>query len=203
MKKVIFSIFIVCSLKSSAQYAVKLIQFRPTGDMGMVLKQGFTGEIMYLESLDTDEETRMRYGISYISLKPRMDTFPVYGVLTDGSGTKVLPGYEVYHQYSLTTIFGGIDYAPIRKENYYVYGGLDIVFGGVDKKYDHHIESFTDEDFSGGVLMGGLRFRIGGEYMFSDNVGALFEVTRAYCYFEGESILSNNNIGIGVHILFE
>jgi len=199
-KLLVAALLAFIAIDSSAQIGFKLIQFRPVGELGMVMSKKITGELMYLQEFD--EKTRMRFGLSFTSLKPRLDTFPVYAYKDDGQ-LSVLPGYEVYHKYNMIILFGGMDYAFIDEENLFVYAGLDILIGGVDQQYDRAYETYVDESFSGGSKLAGGRLRIGGEYMFNENIGAFLELSRAMYYVEDSQWLSNNDIGIGVHYVFE
>src|SRR5205085_54224 len=131
--------FILCAFNSQGQIAVKLIQFRPTGELGMTMSKAITGEIMYLSKFDNN--WRMRGGLSYVSFKARMDSFPVYAIMEDANGTTVLPGYQVFHKCNMTYIFFGMDYAFLDKEKFYAYGGMDIMMGSMKQNYDLSYET--------------------------------------------------------------
>ena len=136
MKKIIFVFFILVGLRSSAQVAFEMLQFRPTGQLGAIMKKAITGEILIMQ--DFDEDWRGRIGLSYVSLKPRLDTFPVTSVVISGStGTSVIPGYEVYHQYSMYVLSFGFDYNLLKKDHFFLYPGMDLLIGGTNSSYDY------------------------------------------------------------------
>jgi len=199
MKKLCISFFILCAFYSNAQIAVKLIQFRPTGELGMTMSKEITGELMYLSKFDNN--WRMRGGISYVSFTPRMESFPVYAIMEDANGTTVLPGYQVFHKCNMTDVFFGVDYAFLDKEKFYAYGGADIMMGSMKQNYDLSYETYKNESNDLGLLLGGLRFRLGAEYFLSQHFGVFFELTRAVYAVEESGFYSNNDIGLGLHYI--
>jgi hypothetical protein len=197
MKKIFGLLFLFVSLNSFAQIGLQLLQFRPTGEMGMVMKKGITGELLYMDNFD--DRWRVRAGLSFISLRPRMDTFPSYAI-EESNGVTVLGGYQVFHKYSLTFLSVGVDYSIIDKEPFFFYPGVDLVVGGLDTKYDTSYPTFLDESYSGGEVLVGFRFRLGGEYAISKTFGVFAEITRSFYFINETGFFSNNNIGIGLHV---
>lgn len=201
MKKLLPLLFALIACNASAQLGAKIYYLAPAGELAEGVKPIVTGEILYLESFD-DDPTRFRAGFTYIPFKMRMDTFPVYAVTSGSNGTVVLPGFQTFRNYTMYFLSFGMDYALVDKEPLYVYPGADIIIGGVDKDYDLVYETYKSESFSGGIVQGGIRLRVGAEYMFSDNIGGTFEIATNFYLTEESSIFNHSEFGLGVHFIF-
>lgn len=201
MKQFITMLFLFLAINAEAQIAVKGIYFNPTSDLGVTFKKRFTGEILYLQELDEDENFRGRAGLCYIPLKSRLDTFPSYAVRS-GNGTTVLPGYEIYKKYNMGFLFVGVDWAFLNKEPYYVYIGCDAIGGGINVEYEASYQTYKDESFSGGYSMAGLRFRTGFQYDLNDHFAVFGELSRSYYGIEETGFQSHYDFGIGLQFIF-
>jgi hypothetical protein len=198
MRKLLLFLFLVTAFNCTAQIAVKVFQFRPTGEQGFAIERKFSAEIMYMNNFgDEDDKWRSRFGISYMALKPRLDTFPVFATMTDGSGSYVLPGYEVYHKYNMGYIFCGADYKVFETGNFVFYPGLDVIAGAISRNYDSHYETLSDGSDNVGNIFGGLRIRAGVTYNLTDRAGVFLEAERAYYLADEMGGLSHNDIGLG------
>ncbi|MCB0476355.1 MAG: hypothetical protein KDC69_11810, partial [Flavobacteriaceae bacterium] len=113
------------------QIAVRVFNFRPTGELGFVMKPTTSVEIAFQDRFSKRSTKRFRTGFSlqYISMKPRLDVFPVSGVGSDANGFRVLPGKQSFQKYAMIQMTGGMDYAFIHKEKLNVFAGFDIVGG--------------------------------------------------------------------------
>src|SRR4030095_487723 len=140
MKQFLLLVFILISFQLNAQLAVKVLHFNPTGDQGFLFEKRFTGELMYMGALEEDNNyIRFRAGSSIIPLKSRLDTFPSYIIEDDDNGIPVVkPGYKIYHQYDMGFFFGGIDWAFVHPEPFYLFFGGDILLGGVIVDSESH-----------------------------------------------------------------
>jgi len=199
MKKAITFFLILVTHVSFSQIGVRGYQFRPTGELGFVMNKTFSGEILLLH--DFEETWRGRFGLSFISLKPRLDTFPVIAIMYS-SGTTVLPGYQVFHKYNITLISAGVDYAVLKKESFFLYPGIDLIAGGVSIDYDAYYETYKSESYSGGGLLAGFKFRAGAEYAFHDNAGIFLEANRSMYLVTEQGFLSHNEYGLGFRYKF-
>ena len=201
MRKLLFLPLLLMTLGGSAQIAVKLLQFRPTGELGAVMKKAFTGEGLYMG--DIEEVKRLRVGFSFVILNPRLDTFPVYAVQSGGSaGTIVLGGYQTFTRYNMALISAGLDFRAFNRDPFFIYPGMDILFGAIDMRYRTNYPLYKDENFSGSEKIGGLKFRAGVEYKLSDKLGFFIEITRSVYLVEETGIFSHNDIGLGSHYFF-
>jgi len=198
MKRILFACLILAGLNSSAQVAVEVLQFRPTGQLGAIMKKTISGEVLIVQ--DFDDDWRARIGISYASLKPRLDTFPVTSVIISNT-TTVIPGYEVYHKYNMFFISAGMDYDLLKGDHFFLYPGMDILIGGVNSVYDH--VGYTDGSTSGGDMFGGLKFRAGGEYEFKSKIRVFAELTRSIYLVQEQGLLNHNEIGLGIRFNFK
>ena len=164
------------------------------------MNKKFTGEYMYLQ--DFDSKVRMRIGFTYLSLKPRLDTFPVVALVED-NGFSVVPGQQVFHKYDLFLLIFGADYQVFNNNSFSAYAGMNIMIGALDKQYELTYPTLTDESYSGSSKVGGVALRIGAEYMINEHLGAFIEGSRNFYLFENDGIFSANDIGIGVHYIFD
>lgn len=201
MKKIITLVFFLVAINSFSQIGARFFQFRPTGELGAVMKKTFSGEILLMHEFE--DRWRTRFGFSYISLKPRMDTFPVVAIMYSGStGTSVLPGYQTFHKYNITLISGGVDFAILKKDPLFLYPGIDILAGGVHLEYDEYYETYKEGSFTGGELLAGFRFRAGAEYYVMKNAGIFMEISRNMYLITEQGFLSHTEIGIGFRYSF-
>ena len=180
--------------------ALKVIQFRPTGLTGAIMKKSISGELLYIQ--DFNEKWRGRVGFSYASLQPRLDTFPVYAVMDGNSGTTVLPGYEVYHQFNYYLLSFGVDFKMLHRKKFSIYSGAEILMGGIDMEYDSYYETLLEESYSGGSTLAGCKFRLGTEYNLNEHAGIFFEACRNMYYLNKTGFFSHNDIGLGFRYTF-
>lgn len=184
------------------QISLQVFNYRPTGEFGFVMKPTFSAAAGYMGSFDEDHRFRPRANATFLVMKPRMATFPVYGLLED-YGEHLLPGTESFQKYNILLLSGGVDCAIIRKENYFFYAGLDITFGAASVEYTDEIETLENESYSGGGYLGGLRGRIGAEYDFNDNIGLFLDVEReGWLISDPASINWANRYGLGIKYNF-
>lgn len=181
-----------------AQYSVKVVHFRPTGEFGAVMKRSIALELSYTDNFD-DGHWRTRLGIMYIHNKPRMDTFPVFATVSGGSaGFQVLPGYQVFNRFDMIHITGGVDYRinTIGKLSPYI--GTDILIGGTIMNEHTYYETYLDDYVSGSDFIGGFRFRAGAEYFIADRICLFGEVNRGVYLVTDRGFFSHYDLGLGV-----
>lgn len=184
-----------------AQIGVRLVQFRPTGDLGMTMEKKTSAELLYIEEFE--DKWRTRASIGFFKLQPRLPVFPTTGYLYD-PGLTVEPGTESFSKWNMFFFSAGADFAPVQlmddKLKFYI--GLDITCGTISATYETHTPGIADTGFDGGYLMAGLRGRVGAEYAFSDHVGAFLETCRSYYLVEETGGLNHNEIGLGFRYTF-
>lgn len=195
-------LLLLISTCSFGQISLKAYHYRPTGEFGFVMKPTFSAEIGYMGSFE-DNRIRGNASVSFLVMKPRMESFPIYGVLHDGSGEHILPGSQSFQKYNIAQLFVGFDLAVIKKEKFFMYGGLDITIGAASVEYTEHIETFLDGGYSGGGVLGGFRFRLGSEYDFNDNIGMFVTAERSVWLLTDPAAINwANNYGLGVKYNF-
>ena len=195
--KILFFILVACNI-ASAQIGVRLFNYRPTGDFGFVMKPLFSGEIGFQKPF---EKKRFRTGFSltYLQMKPRMDVFPISGVLIDGNGTTVLPGEQSFQKYNLGLLFGDMDFAFVNQGKFNVFMGGGVMVGAASVEYKSKVQGVIDETYQGGGILGGLRFRLGAEYVIFNNIGISFTANRSiFLVSDPGAINWANDYGIGV-----
>jgi hypothetical protein len=203
--RILFFLFALSgSIARSQEIFLKGYNYRPTGEFGFVMKSTWSAELGYRTSFEEDKRIRGSFSASYLIMKPRMESFPIYGVLHDGSGDHVLPGSQSFQKYNIAQIFGGMDLAFINKEKLAVFGGFDITIGAASVEYTSKVETLIEESYSGGGILGGFRFRLGTEYEFTEHFGAFVVAERSvWLLAEPAAINWSNNYGIGIKYRFE
>ena len=207
MKKLFFAfaLFFLLSNCSIAQVSLRLVNYRPTGEFGFVMKPAWSVEVGWQPRFSKRTTKRMRTGFSllYLNMKPRMEVFPVSGVLHDGNGTTVLPGSQAFQRYRVFQLAGGFDYAVVHRQKLNLYAGFDIIAGVVSVDYTHDIPGWKNESYQGGGIMGGGRVRLGAEYSLSDRISIFLNASRStFLLSEPTSISSANDYGLGVRYSF-
>ncbi|MFY9310028.1 MAG: hypothetical protein WAQ28_13360 [Bacteroidia bacterium] len=134
-------------------------------------------------------------------MKPRMDEFPVYGVL---NGTTVLPGKQSFQKYFIFQLNAGMDYLFWEKEKFGFYGGAQVIIGGVNVSYTDQIETIRQMDYDGGAILGGLRLSTGIEYDLNDQISFFANACRSVILVtEPTSLNWSNDYGIGICYTFD
>jgi hypothetical protein len=192
-----------CTHSLFAQLGLRVVQLRPTGEFGMVMEKKVSAELLYIPAFEEDK-LRMRASIGIFNMKPRLEVFPTNAWIYDGNGYTQLPGTQSFSKWNMTMLSGGVDLALVRlkDETLNFYPGVDIVFGGITMEYESHTPGISDEYFSGGQLMAGLRFRLGADHAIGDHLGLLLEACRAYYFVEETGRLDHNEIALGVRYQF-
>ena len=186
---------------ASAQVSVQVFDYRPTGVLGFVMKPLVSAEVGYMGSFE-DSRWRANFSVTYLHLKTRQDTFPEYGVLSDGNGTHITPGYESYSRYNILQLAAGVDFAFIQKENWAIYAGADIIIGATSVAY-HDVSILVDETYDGGGYLGGFRGRLGAEYNINDHITVFLNANRSYFIVSDPAgLFSGNNYGLGMRYDF-
>lgn len=198
--KIVFLIFFVQS--SFAQISLRAYNYRPTGEFGFVMKPTFSAEVGYMNPFDNRLRTSASF--SFLVMKPRMEAFPIYGILHDGTGVHVLPGSQSFQKYNIAQLFVGFDFAFVDKEPFYAYAGMDITVGGASVEYTDYIETFKNESYSGGGILGGFRFRLGAEYDFNDQIGLFINAQRSVWLISDPAAFNwANDYGLGIKYNFD
>jgi hypothetical protein len=201
MKKIITLFFIFICFNSFSQVALKIINFRPTGELGMLMKPTITGELFYK---DFDDESKVipRFGLGFIKCTPRLDTFLVQGLIVSQT-TTVSPGYITYQKYNLFYLYGGMDYKISIYKGFSLYPGIDVNLGGTIVEYQSQYPTISSEDYSGGSVYLGIRTRAGAEYEIKEEKAAIFiEATRNMNLIPQEAFFAYNDYGIGFRYKF-
>lgn len=198
-----FSFLILFTGKTFSQISLKVYNYRPTGEFGFVFKPTFSAEVGYLDSFEEDKRFRTRASVSFLVMKPRLESFPIYGILSDGTGDHVLPGSQSFQKYNIAQLFAGFDIAFLKKEPFYVFAGMDITIGAASVEYTDYIETYKDESYSGGGFLGGFRFRLGTEYDFNEHIGIFIHAQRSvWLITEPAAFNWANDYGLGVKYNF-
>jgi hypothetical protein len=189
-------------LSSQAQIALRLVQLRPTGGLGMTMEKKISAEVLYLPEFD--EKTRVRASLGLFNMKPRLEVFPNNAFIYENGVYTQLPSTQTFHKWNMFFFTFGLDYAAVQlmDDRLTLYPGLDIIGGGISTNYETHTPRISDTYFSGGYLLGGLRGRIGADYRINDHFGCFAETCRAYYFVQESGRLDHNDIGLGVRYQF-
>lgn len=197
MKGRLLIIAIIFPALLSAQVSAKFSLLRPKGELGKTMKATVAGDILWMESFDGGE-TRTRVAITYASFQPRLDTFPVIATEND----KPVAGTQIFHSYRQLMLAGGIDYAPFSTDKIYPYVGASGIAGTVITHYETNYPGISSEDFTGNLLMVGIRLRAGIEYAVSDAFGIFLEASGDGFLLQDIGLVSYNQYGLGIRITF-
>jgi hypothetical protein len=203
MRKFLFILPLLISTRVSSQIVVKAYNYRPTGDFGFVMKPAFSLEAGVMGSFIEGRKLRGLITATYLKLNPRLHTFPTSAFLSDGSGDHVLPGAQSFKKYNIAQLLVGCDYAFIRKEPFFAFAGLDVTVGGATIIYTDDVQTFMNEDYDGGGVLGGLRFRAGAEYVLNPYFSLLVHAQRAgWLLTDPAAFNFANDYGIGLKYNF-
>lgn len=196
---------LLCTEAASGQIALKAFQFRPIGEMGFILKPVLSAELNWVNRFDRDERWRTTFGITYMSLTPRLDSFPAVVLLFENR-TRILPGVTTYSNYDFLLGFVGFDYKIFGKDQWNFFTGADLIIGSRSVHFKRVIPTFVQEDSGDSGLVSGLRFRAGVEYLASDPISVFLSGSfHQFAFYtdEGLSALPRGyDIGIGIHYSF-
>ena len=158
---------------------------------------------MYLQNAD-DEKWRARYGFTYISLRPRLDTFPLISETYATGYAPIVPGWEVISKQTLGFVFGGYDYSFLDPTIFFIYPGADLIAGFTSIKYHTYYEGIEDKEESTGGVIAGLRLRAGAEYMVTETIGIIAEASHSVYYMSQDVTWhAHTDYGIGIQLIFE
>lgn len=188
---------------SFGQISAKVFNYRPTGEFGFVMKPAYSAELGYMIPFEDRGSFRLNASITYIVMKPRMESFPIYGLLYKGGGATVLAGKQSFQKYNISLLFVGFDYAMMKKNRFTFYAGTDMVMGGVDSEYTYEIETMITVSYSGGAILGGFRFRLGSEFDVNEHIGIFLNAQRQILLItEPRGLFWANDYGLGMHYSF-
>ncbi|HET6226511.1 MAG TPA: hypothetical protein VFF27_09550 [Bacteroidia bacterium] len=182
-----------------AQVIVKGYHYHPTGDFGFVFKPTFSAELGVMGSFIEGRKLRGVVTGTYVKLKPRLNEIPITGVRSDGTGDHILPGTQSFKKYNIAQLLLGFDYAFIRKEKFFVYGGFDLTVGRANVVYTEYVQTYMESSYDGGGVLGGCRFRLGAEYLLNPYFSLLINAQRGgWLLTDPAAINFANDYGLGV-----
>jgi len=191
-------ILLVCifiSADAFPQLGIKAFYFMPRGELGQVMKKNVGFEILKKEDFESSS-FRLRYGVDFIPLKPRLDTFPAYAIRSDNN-TAVLPGYISYDFCMTADMFFGMDFKILNEDKFNPYAGGDLIAGVMIYNYYKKIYGSSDGKVNDGELFFSVRLRIGAEYNFSSRSGLFFDLSSAL-YITESRFLCHYEAGLGI-----
>ncbi len=189
------------AVASSAQVGVRAFHFRPTGEFGFVMKPITSLELSLMQrfSRRTTKKWRTGFTLTYFNFKPRLEVFPIVGVLMDGNGTTIIPGVQYFEKYKIFQLCGGMDYAFVHKPKLNVFAGADLVAGSAVVDYASIQPTIKNETYSGGGILVGARGRLGAEYNITKAFSVYASIQRQIgLVSEPRSFIGGNDYGIGV-----
>lgn len=199
MKKLLLTLLLLTlCLFVYPQFGLKIYHIRPTGKFGMEMKPSAGGELIYKPFSD-HSKLNIRGCIGFTTLKPRLDSFPVYGYV-DGSFPSVEPGYKIIHSYRLITFHIGLVYTIDLSEKLKLYPGFDYGYCFSKTSYRLLKPPSPVKDLAETGFYTSFRIYGGLEYFLKDEVGLFLEATRSFNYSAKYSWLTYNDYGLGLRI---
>ena len=196
MKKLILLFFIFNAYLAISQYGIKIINVRPTGRLGGIVKPTIAGELL-IKGFDDDENFIPRCGIGFIKFSPRLDTFPVSGIATLNNSTIITPGTATYHRFNLVYVYGGFERKIKLHKAVNLNPGLDVNVGAKMVSYDEYYPLVESGSYSGGSVYIGIRPRIGLDFFINERIVIFAEATRNMNLVPHEAFIAYNDYGIG------
>jgi hypothetical protein len=184
---------------SVSQICIKAFNYRPTGEYGFLLKPAYSLEIGSISPFTATDRFRINFSGTFINMKPRMDTIPIYGAIE----SSVYPGIYIVKKWNEVRIYMGVDYAFFNVKQFFLFGGIDVLFGGANTDIEYTIEHIIISSNTGGRGIGGLRLRLGAEYKISNKISVFSLANRQLALlFDPQGIACANDYGIGVCFKF-
>ena len=189
-----------CFQAAYSQLGLRIYNYRPTGEFGYVMKPTLSLEVGYMKSFENEGRIRPNFSITALIMKPRMDVFPVYGVLNE---TTVLPCKQSFQKYNIFQLNAGLDFAIIQRSKFDFYGGCQIILGGANVEYTDEIQTIRTMDYEGGGILGGLRLSTGVEYDLNEGISFFVNACRnVFLVTEPTSLNWANDYGVGICYTF-
>lgn len=182
---------------SSGQITLEAQHYRPTGEIGDIMKPTVAFELSYCN--DFNGFVRARAGVHIASLKTRLDTLPIYSTVYDGQ-TTVVPGFQYFETYRVNTIAVGADFRFFKHDKINPYIGLDATFGYIRFRYTYSSATSFGTDM-GNLVHYGIRPRIGFEYHITDNIAVFTQVARNWYMVRYVGGQGYNSYGLGLRYI--
>lgn len=174
----------------------KVMQFRPTGEFGFVMKKTISAE---LGSMDEFEDAfRFRYHVNFTYLQPRLATFNLPAYISEQTLTTFYPATQKFKT-MINVAFGvGWDFSPDAIDHWKLrpYIGLDIVPGFHLRYTEYSSIILKEKEFNVSPFLG-FKGRTGLQYSFK-NLDVFIELERTYALILKYAFMNYNNIGIGI-----
>jgi hypothetical protein len=135
--------YVSASAPLFAQFGAQVNMFVPVKDMSYLLKPG-PGIEVHARSGTIESFFKMGGSIGFATFKPTQDTFRVYAV-QEGSGNKLLPGYQVITSYQMYSLGISLDFKLFKEEKKFSpVLGMDGFCYIVNYSEDYRIETSTE-----------------------------------------------------------
>lgn len=190
------------SLSSAAQLSVKPFLFVPTGELGFVGERAMSIEVGYINSSLFEQDWRTRASLTLFNLKPRMDVFPTVGTLESGNEITVIPGEQRFSKFKMGLLTVGVDRQIIGNDNIKIYLGFDLQTGAASIDYESNMPLIEELSYSGGGTIGAFRFRLGSEFLITDEFTVGIEANRHYGIITSHMLYSANDFGLNLCYYF-
>ena len=160
MKKIVFLsiLFLLLTTSVSAQLGLRVYNFQPAGDEGVIFKPTITAEIGYIQAF----ESRFRKTASFtlINLKTTIPKIPSTGYIESGGQVTITPGYQSYDKFIMFQIRFGYDYSVIKKLRWDLFVGANAIGGITLVEYTSEVDLIesSHNTFSANGI--GVQFRM-------------------------------------------
>ncbi len=196
-------LFLFCLLfiyhQSQGQVGLNVSQFIPNGDLGAYYNSGISTHGFIVKN-KLDGEVRVRFGLLYAKLSPKVDTLSQYEVDGSGSSTLIYPGYVVNHSLTIYEILTDLSYRVIHKNNLSYYAGFGYGGGLAKESYFKAIETRPDDNGEQGYLIFGLGVNTSLEYKLNEKLDVFCEGKYMYnLRLEGSYNYTYYTIGVGIN----
>ncbi len=202
-----FKILLICvSLyagAASAQVGFETSLMSPNGDIGQFYKKNISADLYFMNGY-MDGRLRIRIGVFYTKLSPRLDTVPIYGVQIGGTPyVQVVPGILVDGKLTMVYLYGDMSYRLLKIKKFALFAGLGIEGGKVHEIYYKSLETVINETANSDVLVAGFKANASIEYKISPRVDVYTQASYMNLVATDHSTnFKHTNMGVGINYYY-
>lgn len=200
-----FKMLLVCLFiyagTASAQIGFETSLTSPNGDIGQFYKKNISADLYAIDGC-LDGRVRIRMGLFYTKLSPRLDTVPIYGVQIGGTpNVRVVPGILVDGKLSMEYFYGDISYRIIKIKKLALFAGIGIEGGKVHESYYRVLETVINDNTNSDVLVAGYKANSSIEYNINPHFDVYFQANYIHLVATDHSTnFTHTTMGVGTNI---
>jgi hypothetical protein len=184
---------------AQAQFGAQLSWASPIGNFGAKFKKSIAAEVYWNPNF-YEEKLRGKFGIYYIGLQPRLESFPSW-LYIGGSNPVVYPGSVRFDNFHMTLVFIEIDHQLLHVGNFFLFAGTSLGVGIRSMDYIQEYETQFYKIAHVEDYVGDFALRGSAEYKLSAHVGLALGASRHYVFMDKMNFVYNHyNFSLGFNI---